>query len=155
MNARSRGSGTVVSISLFATLIRNVQGVLVHVPNEEVYTNAISNYHTNPARRFDYNIGIRFRDDAASAITCITGIVDAYPFALKTPDPEIFVSDLGESQVNIRIRVWFPSSWANTQDDISLRTALLPRIKSALEAEGIEVPFPQRTLWFANEPGRR
>jgi small-conductance mechanosensitive channel len=145
-------SGTVASITLFATMIRTTQGVLVHVPNDEVYTTAISNYHSNVARRFDYDVGIRYRDDVSRAVAIITEVIRDYTFALNSPAPEVFVSDLKESQVNIRIRVWFPSAWANTQDDVSLRTAILPRVKGALEAAGIEIPFPQRTLWFGNEP---
>jgi len=145
-------SGTVASITLFATMIRTTQGVLVHVPNDEVYTTAISNYHSNVARRFNYDVGIRYRDDVSRAVAIITEVIRDYTFALNSPAPEVFVSDLKESQVNIRIRVWFPSAWANTQDDVSLRTAILPRVKGALEAAGIEIPFPQRTLWFGNEP---
>ncbi len=145
-------SGTVVSITLFATMIRTIQGVLMHVPNDEIYTTAISNYHSNVARRFEYDIGIRYRDDVSCAIAIITDVIRDYTFALNSPAPEVFVSDLGESRVNIRVRVWFPSAWANTQDDVSLRTAILPRVKGALEAAGIEIPFPQRTLWFGNEP---
>jgi small-conductance mechanosensitive channel len=50
------------------------------------------------------------------------------------------------------IRVWFPSNWKLTRDDISLSTAILPRIKDALEAAGIEMPYAQRVVWFANQP---
>jgi small-conductance mechanosensitive channel len=66
--------------------------------------------------------------------------------------PEVFVSDLGQSSVTIRTRVWFPSVWANTQDDVSLRTAIIPQLKAALKKAGIEVPFPQQEVWFGNAP---
>jgi small-conductance mechanosensitive channel len=145
-------SGTVVSVSLFATMVRTVRGEIVHVPNEQVYTTTTTNHHANVARRFEYSVGIRYRDDASRAIGIISPIIDMYPFALKNPSPEIFVADLAESSVTIRIRLWFPSAYANTQDDVSLGTAILPAVKSALGAEGIEIPFPQRTLWFERTP---
>jgi small-conductance mechanosensitive channel len=144
-------SGTVVSITLFAILVRTVHGVIVHIPNDQVYMTVISNYHSNVARRFDFEISVRYRDDTAEAIRVITGILDGYQFALKHPAPEVFVSNLADSSVKIKIRLWFPSAWANTQDDISLRTRILPMVKSALEAAGIQIPFPQRELWFGNE----
>lgn len=143
-------SGTVVSIGLLAITIRTTQGVIVHIPSDQVYTTQLSNYHSNVARRFEYDINIRYEDDADRACTIITRVISEYTFALQYPAPEIFVSTLGESSVAIRARVWFPSAWVNTQDDISLKTAILPRVKTALAAEGIEIPFPQRTLWFAN-----
>jgi small-conductance mechanosensitive channel len=144
-------SGTVVSITLFAILVRTVRGVIIHIPNDQVYTTVISNYHSNVARRYDFEIGIRYRDDTAEAIRVIAGILDGYQFALKQPAPEVFVSDLADSSVKIKIRLWFPSAWANTQDDVSLHTRILPMVKSALEAAGIQIPFPQRELWFGNE----
>ena len=144
-------SGTVVSITLFATMVRTVRGVTVHIPNDQVYTTASSNYHSNVARRYDYDINIRYRDDSERAVSIIKGILNSYTFVLKNPVPEVFVSDLAQSSVTIRIRVWFPSVWANTQDDVSLMTALLPQLKDALGKEGIEIPFPQRTVWFGNE----
>jgi small-conductance mechanosensitive channel len=45
-------------------------------------------------------------------------------------------------------RVWFPSVWARTKDDISLQTAILPRVKAALEEEGIEMPYAHREILF-------
>ena len=80
-----------------------------------------------------------------------TGILDGYPFALKHPAPEVFVSDRADSSVKIKICLWFPSAWANTQDDIPLSTRILPMVKSALEAAGIQILFPQRELWSGNE----
>lgn len=145
-------SGTIISITLFATMVRTVRGVTVHIPNDLVYTTESSNYHSNVARRYEYDINIRYRDDSERAVSIIKGILDGYTFVLKNPAPEVFVSDLATSSVTIRIRVWFPSVWANTQDDISLQTSILPKVKTALEAANIQVPFPQREVWFGNAP---
>jgi small-conductance mechanosensitive channel len=144
-------SGTVVSITPFATIVRTTNGVSVHIPNEKVYAGDVSNFYLNVARRYDYELGIRYRDDIGQAIRIITGMLDSYQFVLKYPAPEAFVSDLADSSVKIKVRVWFPSAWAHTQDDVSLRTHILPEIKRALEAAGIAIPFPQRVVWFGNE----
>ena len=43
----------------------------------------------------------------------------------------------------LKVRMWAPSDvWWD------VRTSMLWHIKVAIEAEGIEIPFPQRTLWF-------
>jgi small-conductance mechanosensitive channel len=144
-------SGTVVTLTPFATIVRTINGGSVHLPNEMVYSGEVSNFHTNVARRYDCDLGIRYRDDIEQAIRIITGMLDSYQFALKYPAPEVFVSDLCESGVNIKVRIWFPSSWANTKDDVSLRTHILPELKKSLEGAGIEIPFPQRVVWFGNE----
>jgi len=97
-------------------------------------------------RRFEYIVGIRYSDDADKAISIIKEIVDVQPFALKNPPPGIFVDNLGDNAVNIIARIWAPvSEW------YELKMTLLWKIKTVLEKNGIEIAFPQRTLWFANE----
>jgi len=65
---------------------------------------------------------------------------------LKNPEPQVFVDNLGESSVNIIVRVWAPSTeW------YSVKMEMLWKIKTELEKNGIEIPFPQRVVWFANE----
>ncbi len=66
----------------------------------------------------------------------------AESMALKEPEPQAFVDNLGDSSVNILVRVWAPAGewW-------ELKMALLNKLKLAIEAEGIEIPFPQRVLW--------
>ncbi len=144
-------TGTVISLDLFTTCIRTTEGVTVTLPNDSVYNNPISNYHADVARRYVYDVGIRYRDDIPRAIAIITGILDRHTFVLKSPAPEVFVSDLGPSSVNIRIRAWVPSVWANTRDDSVLKTALLPQVKCALAEAGIGIPFPQTTVWFGDK----
>jgi small-conductance mechanosensitive channel len=54
------------------------------------------------------------------------------------------VNELGNSSVDLVVRIWAPSKvWYD------VRMELLWKIKTAIEAEGIEIPFPQRTVWFA------
>lgn len=148
-------SGTVLSIDLFTTTVRTSDGIFVTLPNDQVYNNPISNYHADVARRFVYDIGIRFQDDVPKALSLVAGVLDHHTFVLKRPAPEIFVSDITENGVNIRIRVWFPSSWANTRDDVALKTAVLPQLKTALMDAGIEIPITQTMVFFGNDPKTR
>ncbi len=139
--------GVVEDIHILSTIVRTWDGVYVRIPNEKVFTSNITNYIANVARRFEYVVGIRYRDDAERAIEIISRVIEEHPFALKNPAPQVFVEELGESSVNIRVRVWAPSTeW------YGVKMELLWKIKKALEEEGIEIPFPQRVVWFANEP---
>ena len=98
------------------------------------------------ARRFEYRITIRYRDDAGQAIRIISGLVATEPFILVNPPPSIYVDELGDNGVILMVRIWAPSlEWWG------VRTELLWKIKLALEQEGIGFPFPQRTVWFAHD----
>jgi small-conductance mechanosensitive channel len=145
-------SGTVEGIKLFSTLVRTTAGVFIRVPNDQVYSAQVSNYYANAARRYEYTVGIRYQDDIDKAVRLLTSHLEKFPFTLKNPPPEVFVSDIDSSSVVIKARVWFPSEWANTRDDISLRTGILPGIKKTLEDSGIELPYTQQVIHFAREP---
>ncbi|HDS62694.1 MAG TPA: mechanosensitive ion channel family protein, partial [Methanofollis liminatans] len=73
-------------------------------------------------------------------------VIREHPLALREPVPSVYVDELGDNAVNIKVRVWAPSSeWWD------VRTELLWTIKTELEKNGIEIPFPQREVWFRNE----
>jgi len=138
--------GFVEDIGVMSTILRNYDGLYIRIPNEKVFTNNIINVSANIARRIEYTIGIRYSDDAEKAVKIIDALIEDHPFILKKPTPDVYVDSLGENSVNIVIKAWAPvSQWYSTKKE------LLGKIKTALEKEGIQVPFPQRVVWFANE----
>jgi len=143
-------SGTVISTRLFSVLIRTTSGVYVQIPNAQIYSSDVSNYFAHVARRYEYVVGIRYQDDVTKATAIITRILEGYTYVLVHPAPEVFVNDIDADSVRVMFRGWFPSVWARTKDDISLQTAILPRVKAALEAEGIEMPYAHREILFTN-----
>lgn len=138
-------TGTVQNIQIMSTIVRTYDGIYVRIPNSKMFTSDITNLVAHPARRFEYTVGIRYQDDAAKAIALIKKLIDQQPYALKSPGPSVYVDKLDDSSVNVVVKVWAPSLyWWD------LRTALLWKIKVELEKNGIQVPFPQRELWFNN-----
>jgi small-conductance mechanosensitive channel len=135
-------TGNVEHIHILSTIVRTFEGIYVRVPNEKVFTSNITNYVSNVARRFDYKVGIGYREDAGRAIRIIREVIAEEPFALKNPEPLVFVDKLGESTVDLVIRMWAPS-----KEWYDIRTSLLLKIKTALEANGIEIPYPQQVVW--------
>jgi small-conductance mechanosensitive channel len=134
-------SGYVTDIRIISTLIRTYDGLLVRLPNQQVFTTNITNIVGHPVRRFEYIIRIRYSDDADAAIFLIKDLIDKEPFALLNPSPSVFVSELGDSSVNLTVRVWAPvNEW------FGIKTRILWNIKKTLEEYGIEIPLPQRII---------
>jgi small-conductance mechanosensitive channel len=143
-------TGIVEDIQIMSTTLRSYDGLYIRLPNQKVLAANITNFVSNVARRVDYDIGIRYSDDADKAITLIKDFLDAQTMVLKNPEPIVFVSELGDSAVIIALRFWAPvTEW------FGVKTQLLWKIKRLLETEGIEIPFPQRVVWFANELNSR
>ena len=138
-------TGSVEDVRILSTVIKTYDGIYIRIPNEKVFTSNITNYVHNAARRFTYEIGIRYQDDANEAIRITKEVIETHPFALKNPAPSVFVDNLGDNSVNLTAYIWAPArNWWE------VRTDLLWKIKVALEENGIEIPFPQRTVWFAD-----
>ena len=140
-------TGVVEDIRIISTIIRTYEGLYVRVPNEKVFTNNITNYEANIVRRFEYTIGIRYSDDAEKAIAVIKQEIQKHPYILINPAPLVYVEQLGESSVIIAIKLWSPvSEW------FGVKTEMLWKLKKAIEAAGIVIPFPQRVLYFPEKP---
>ncbi|HWQ49316.1 MAG TPA: mechanosensitive ion channel family protein [Methanosarcina sp.] len=134
-------SGYVTDIRIISTRIRTFEGLLVRIPNQQVFTTNITNIVGHPVRRFEYTIRIRYSDDANAAIFLIKDLIDKEPFALLNPSPSVFVNDLADSSVNISVRIWAPvNEW------FGIKTRILWNIKQSLEENGIEIPLPQRIV---------
>jgi len=134
-------SGFVEDIRIISTSIRTYEGVLVRMPNEKVFTSNITNLVALGCRRIEYALAIRYEDDAEVAARAIKRVLQEHPFVLVEPEPEVFVDSLGDNGVNLTVRFWSPiATWYAT------RTELLWHVKKALQAEGMEIPFPQRVV---------
>ncbi|MCS7119115.1 MAG: mechanosensitive ion channel family protein [Archaeoglobaceae archaeon] len=136
-------AGYVEDMSIMSTIVRTYDGLYVRIPNEKLFSSNITNPIANVARRFDYQMSIRYGDDVNKAIEIIRKVIEDYPFALKIPEPRVFVDNLGDSGFNIVARIWTPSGvWLEVKMD------LLLKIKLELEKNGIEISLPQRVIWF-------
>ena len=140
--------GFVEDINIISMAIRTLDGLYVRIPNETVFTSSITNFSLNPVRRLDLDIGIRYSDDADKAVRIIENLLEEHPLTMVNPPSFVFVDNLGDSSVDIVARIWTPTSeWYAVQRE------LLWKIKIAIEAEGIQIPFPQRVVWYGPEDG--
>jgi small-conductance mechanosensitive channel len=143
-------SGYVTDIRIISTFIRTFDGLLIRIPNQQVFTTNITNTVSYSVRRFDFTMKIRYSDDADAAIWFIQDLIDKEPFALSSPPPSVYVNELGENSVNLVVRIWAPiSEW------YVLKTRFLWAIKKVLEENNIEVPFPQREIYLHNVPEKK
>jgi small-conductance mechanosensitive channel len=143
--------GIVEDIRIMSTRIRQWDGTLLRIPNDKLFNSEIVNLQKYPARRTTLEIGIAYSADAERAVRVIEQVLEEEPYVLAIPAPRVYVDRLEDSSVVIRIWAWVPSSLWIGENLLRSKYHLLQRIKEALDREGIEIPFPQRVNWFANE----
>ena len=140
-----KGRGTVEKVTLRSTSIRTRQGTVWTVPNGKI--DFIANYSQLWARA-QVDIEVSYDCDLREAMEVIRRAGQEMwedpewgRDELSEPPEVKGVQSLGESGVFIRVR-------AKTEPSVQWRTEreLRLRIKEALDAAGIEMPFPYRTL---------
>lgn len=138
-------SGTVMEIDIFSTKLNTPQNQLVVVPNGVLSNSSITNYTQMGTRRTWFDIGIAYSADLKQAKAVLLKVVESNEFALKEPAPQIVVTALGDSAVNLSVRVS-----ASNENFWTMHEQLIIDCKAALDQAGIEIPFPQRELHVIN-----
>ncbi|WP_232772543.1 small-conductance mechanosensitive channel MscS [Psychromonas sp. Urea-02u-13] len=131
-------AGSVESVQIFATTLVTVDNKFVVVPNSAILGGNIVNYSRKATRRIDLTIGVSYNANLQQTKAVLEKVVTANALVLKDPGVQVAVAELGDSSVNFVVR-----PWVNSADYWNVRFELMEAIKDALDAENIEIPFPQ------------
>ena len=141
-------SGTVEDVHLRVTRLRAVDGVVWYVRNGEVIR--VGNMSQNWSRAL-LDIGVSYDSDVPRVKQLIDE--EAHRLAAEEPwselildEPEVWgVEQLSADAIVVRmvIKTLPGEQWGVARE-------LRQRIKARFDAEGVEIPFPQRTVWMRN-----
>lgn len=140
--------GTLQDIQLRASKIRTFDGREVIVPNSNLYSNIVVNYTAYDSRRFEVVVGIDYDDDIETAREIAKEVLEEAETVESDPEPQVLTDELGGSSVNLKLRGWTSSSRAGIVQASSEVTQL---IKDRYDEEGIDIPYPIRTVYMHDE----
>ncbi len=140
-------TGTVKEIAIFNTILAGPDNIRIIVPNSQVTGANIKNYTVNGTRRVDLVIGVSYEDDIKKAKEIMLEVLKADPLVLENPAPFVGVSELADSSVNYVVR-----PWVKPADYWDVYFGTTEKVKYALEANGLTIPFPQRDVHMINAP---
>ena len=135
--------GTIEAIDLRVTRMIDYDGELVLVPNRDVYNNPLVNLTRRGKRRTTVMVGVDYRDDHDDARAVILEAMRTVEGVLQHPEPQVLLTELGESSVDFEVRYWTRPDIASvrrTQDRV------LAAVKRGIEDAGMTIPWPIRTL---------
>lgn len=98
--------GSVVSISMFNTVLKNANGQMITIPNSNVTTNEVINYSRLPARRLDIRVPVAYGTKIEDVKKVLLGVVEKQPGIMKEPTPMCRIESYGEYNLNYLLRVW-------------------------------------------------
>ncbi len=133
--------GFVTHLSLFSTRMRTSDNVEIIVANGDAIGNTIKNYFAYDKGRLDMDFGVSYDADIDKSIATILTATNGDDRIFQNPPPWAKVVNLGDSTVDIQLRVWCdPDNVRKVKMDIPYR------VKNALDKAGIEIPYPHAVI---------
>lgn len=133
--------GKVKGIGVMTTELITPDGILITIPNALVWGQPIVNETANPVRRAEVGVGIAYDADIDKALKLAMEVLNVEPMVLDLPAPDVEVTELADSSVNLNLRGWVKSSDYLDADD-----TIREQILKTYNEHGIEIPFPQRVV---------
>lgn len=145
--------GTVVDITLRHTVLRNFENKMIVIPNAIINKEKLINYDLHDMKICErIEIGISYDSDVDLAKEIMREECEKHPLILDNRSasdvldgkPMIRVALISLNNSSVTLRAW---AWArNFSHSFDMRCDLLESIKKRFDAEGVEIPFPHRTV---------
>jgi len=138
--------GTVKTVGILYTTLTTIDNKTVYIPNGPLSTGTITNYTTQENRRVDLLIGVDYGSDVELVKKILLDAALKHPKVLDDPAPFARMSKMNDSSIDFVLRVWVksPDYWEVNFD-------LTEEIYKQLNANGLNIPFPQMTVHLADK----
>ena len=133
--------GRVLSIDTLSVKLRTPDNRFIRIPNETIIKSEVTTITRFPIRRLEVPIGVGYEEEIGKVRQVLLDVVERNPKALMEPAPAVNFEGYGESSLDLKLLIWV------TQENfLALKNTILEEIKVRFDDEGIEIPFPHRTL---------
>jgi len=136
-------TGRVRQIGIRASRVRTFEGAEVIVPNSQLIAGEVINWTlSDRMRRVEVNVGVAYGSDTTEVRNLLLKVAEDHEKVAKYPQPEALFLGFGDSDMRFNLRIWISEAgdWPQISSD------LYEAVNFALAEQGIEIPFPQRTV---------
>jgi len=141
--------GTVESIGMRSTRVRNPDGFLVTVPNKTMGNATITNVTRRPTIKTTINFGLTYETTTGQLRRAVQILEEVYRGHPQTHDVLITFNNFADSSLNINVVHW----WKGTDGRACLAgmQEMNFKVKERFEAEHLDFAFPSRTIYLKQE----
>ena len=141
--------GKIVDIGIRTSTLRTLDNIDIIIPNSHLISGELINWsYTDNTVRLHIPVGVSYSTDVDLVKNTLLDIAKKSEDVLENPPPEVRFVEFGDSSLNFELLVW-----------IDVKKIPVPLAKSnlnymiwyAFKEKGIQIPFPQRDVWFRNE----
>jgi small-conductance mechanosensitive channel len=141
-------TGEVLAIDLLSVKLRTYDNLFVRLPNESLIKSEVTTLTKFPIRRLDIMVGVAYKENLKKVRNVLNAVANKNPICLEEPKPLYILQGFGESSLNIQFSVWTKREYFT-----DLKNTMHEEIKNAFDENGIEIPFPHRTLYSGSATG--
>lgn len=135
--------GEVRNITMRTTRIRTPENTYVVLPNKQIIGELLVNHSMYGLTRVNVPVGIAYKEDIRRARPVLLDAARSTEGVLDAPSPDVVTTGLGGSSVNLEVRVWIKDA----REELPVFFSTLEACKLALDAAGIEIPYPHLQLF--------
>jgi small conductance mechanosensitive channel len=137
--------GTVKEIQIFHTVLNTSDNKLVFIPNGALSSGIVTNYNVDK-RRVEWIFGVDYGTDYKKVKSVVDGVLAQDKRIFKDPAPFLALHTLGDSSVNVIVRVW-----VKADDYWGVYFDTNKAIYENFNEQGINFPLPQITIHHGND----
>ena len=140
--------GAVLAIDLRTTEIKTWDGRIIILPNADVLASPIANYSRGSFRRIELPVGVGYGTDPEVARTLVLEALQKVPGFITEPAPLVGFTNFGDSALELNTLFWIDTTKTNL---FAAKDDAFSLIKTALDKNGIDIPFPIRTVYMQTQ----
>lgn len=144
--------GTVQHVGIRSTTIRTRDNIAITVPNSVLNDARIVNQSEPEHRtRLRIPISVAYGTDPDRVDDVLHTVAEENPQVLDQPEPNVLLTEFGDSALHFKLHIYIGHPLHEPQ----VRDAVNRAAYTKLQDAGVEIPFPQRTVHYADQPAEQ
>ena len=142
-------AGEIIDINLKNLTLKETDNNIVFIPNKTILETPMKNFSLTPYIRVTLSCGVDYKSDLEFVEKLVkTTLSNTFKKIDDNKPPEFYFTEFGDSSINFICRFWIDGT--RNVHSLNATNKAIIAIKKAFDAEGINIPFPIRTLEFNN-----
>ena len=134
--------GRVTSISYTSTIVEATDGSVIAFQNSQLFTKSYKNMTKNHGYELDIlEVGVAYGSDIKRVKQLLHDAISDLKVTDRKREIRILLKEFGDSAITLKILVWVPVMTQSVADG-----CIMECIYDTLNANNIEIPFPQRDV---------
>ena len=139
--------GKVEAVGLRTTTVRTRDDILIILPNSKLTNETVVNLtHSEETTRFSLTVGVAYGTDSDTVKSILYTVASEHPQADNKEEPSVLLKEFGDNAMIFELNFYTRDLFFVERMKSDLRFS----IDKAFRQNGIEIPFPQRTVWMAS-----